>query len=116
MIFNTFFSWGDGEHGKLGHGTTDRVRKPKIISGIKSKGPLVREWHQVSAGFKHSAIVTNDGQLWTFGCGEGGRLGQSTYCTIKKVPEIVPNLTNVGQVACGFNHTLAVSSDGLTCW
>ena len=56
------------------------------------------------------------GQLWTFGCGEGGRLGQSTYCTIKKVPEIVPNLTNVGQVACGFNHTLAVSSDGLTCW
>ena len=42
------FSWGDGEHGKLGHGTTDRVRKPKIISGIKSKGPLVHDWHYVS--------------------------------------------------------------------
>ena len=73
------FSWGDGEHGKLGHGSTDRVRKPKIISGIKSKGPLVREWHYVSAGFKHSAIVTNDGQLWTFGCGEGGRLGNFAF-------------------------------------
>ena len=66
-VCNIFFSsWGDGEHGKLGHGTTDRVRKPKIISGIKSKGPLVREWHQVSAGFKHSAIVTNDGKYFTY--------------------------------------------------
>ena len=66
MQYNFFSSWGDGEHGKLGHGTTDRVRKPKIIAGIKSKGPLVREWHQVSAGFKHSAIVTNDGKYFIF--------------------------------------------------
>ncbi len=28
------FSWGDGENGKLGHGSTDRVRKPKIISSL----------------------------------------------------------------------------------
>ena len=70
----------------------------------------------ILAGFKHSAIVTNDGQLWTFGCGEGGRLGQSTYCTLKKVPEPVINMPEIGLVACGYNHTLAVSADGLTTW
>ena len=47
------FSWGDGEHGKLGHGTTDRVRRPKLISGIKSRcGKSIRDWHYVSAGYR----------------------------------------------------------------
>ena len=47
------FSWGDGEHGKLGHGTTDRVRRPKLINGIKSRGgKTIRDWHYVSAGFR----------------------------------------------------------------
>ena len=61
------YSWGDGELGKLGHGTTDRVRRPKLITAVKPRGRSIRDWHQVSAGFRHSAIVTNDGKLWTFG-------------------------------------------------
>ena len=111
------FSWGDGEHGKLGHGTTDRLRRPKLINGIKTRGRTVRNWHYVSAGYRHSAIVTNDGKLWTFGCGDNGRLGHSSLgSSIKKVPEQVSSLNDVGLVACGFNHTLCVSSDGLTTW
>lgn len=110
------FSWGDGEYGKLGHGTTDRVRRPKVVGGIKTKGPSVSEWHYVSAGFKHSAVVTNDGKLWTFGCGDSGRLGLTSIGTIKKVPEQVPNMSGIGIVACGFNHTICVSKDGLTTW
>jgi hypothetical protein len=44
---------GDGEHGKLGHGTTDRVRRPKLITGIKARGgKTIRDWHYVSAGFR----------------------------------------------------------------
>ena len=68
--------------------------------------------------FRHSAIVTNDGKLWTFGCGDNGRLGHSSSLScIKKAPELVSGVgQDVSMVVCGFNHTLCVSSDGLTTW
>ena len=68
--------------------------------------------------FRHSAIVTNDGKLWTFGCGDNGRLGHSSSLScMKKAPELVAGVgQDVSMVVCGFNHTLCVSSDGLTTW
>ena len=41
-------------------------------------------------------------------------LGHNTYHTMKKVPEQVITLPEIGMVSCGFNHTLAISIDGLT--
>ncbi len=66
------FSWGDGDYGKLGHGNTSTQKYPKLIQGVLLGKVAVC----VSAGYRHSACVTEDGQLYTWGEGDYGRLGE----------------------------------------
>ncbi|VVC31643.1 Hypothetical protein CINCED_3A017272 [Cinara cedri] len=107
------FSWGDGDYGKLGHGDVSTHKEPKLI-----QGPFIGKVVElVSAGYRHSAAVTSDGQLYTWGEGDHGRLGHGD-CNPRLIPTLVKSLCDmpVGYVACGSTHTLACSRDGNTVW
>ncbi|XP_044756400.1 E3 ubiquitin-protein ligase HERC2 [Coccinella septempunctata] len=105
------FSWGEGEDGKLGHGNRLNLDKPKMIDALKSK--KIRE---IACGSSHSAAITSNGELYTWGLGEYGRLGHGDNVTQLK-PKMVKALAGhrVVQVACGSRdaQTLALTDEGL---
>ena len=70
---------------------------------------------QAAAGRAHTAVVTVDGRLYTWGRGFYGQLGQGTSANML-VPTLVPAAGLEGSpvlmVACGSFHTLVVTRAG----
>ncbi|BFG02621.1 probable E3 ubiquitin-protein ligase HERC2 [Drosophila madeirensis] len=96
--------------GKLGHGNRTTLDKPRLVETLRSK--KIRD---VACGSSHSAAISSQGELYTWGLGEYGRLGHGDNATQLK-PKLVAALTGrrVIQVACGSRdaQTLALTEDG----
>jgi len=69
-IAGELFSWGYGSYGQLGHG--DRKHRGTLTCVAGMHGIPVAT---VAAGELHATAVTAQGDVWTWGCGENGRLG-----------------------------------------
>ena len=72
--FNIYY-FHSGDYGKLGQGTSSTQKYPKLIQGPLT-GKVVKA---ISAGYRHSAAVTEEGELYTWGEGDYGRLGKLVY-------------------------------------
>jgi len=67
----------------------------------------------VACGPRHAAMITKNGEAYTWGCGDAGRLGHGD-CQSSTHPKMVMDLSGKGviQVACGDYNTSAVTRDG----
>ena len=63
-------SWGSGQNGKLGHGTEENISVPCYIPSLENLCVV-----SIAAGCEHSAAITDDGSIMSWGHGDGGRLG-----------------------------------------
>lgn len=68
------YTWGDGQDGRLGHDNSLTESEPRVVLGL-----LEYKVADVSAGGAHTAAVTVDGSLFTWGRGRNGRLGNSSH-------------------------------------
>lgn len=104
------FTWGLGKDGRLGLGTTESRHVPAEVRF--GPGVVVK---QVACGGLHTAALTSDGQVLTFGLGASGRLGHGDESD-KMVPTVVRYLANSGfamkQVLCGGHHSACLGVDG----
>ena len=57
------YAWGQGDCGQLGHDATNDVDKPKLVT---SSSLIGKEVVHVSCGEDHTAIVTSEGELYTW--------------------------------------------------
>ncbi|TNN73728.1 X-linked retinitis pigmentosa GTPase regulator [Liparis tanakae] len=98
--------WGDNTEGQIGLGKESHAAAPQEVSVGRPVG-----W--VSCGYYHSALVTVDGALYTFGERDSGKLGLATEQLPRhRVPQLVKSLKEpVTQVACGGGHTVALTED-----
>ncbi|XP_020773412.1 probable E3 ubiquitin-protein ligase HERC3 [Boleophthalmus pectinirostris] len=104
------FGWGKNRAGQLGLNDKQDRAVPCHIKFLRSQKVVY-----ISCGEEHTAALTKDGGLFTFGDGSWGQLGHgSTNNELqpRRVLELMG--TEVSQIACGRYHTLAfVPSSGL---
>ena len=111
------WGWGSNILGTLGTGATGsdeplpvRVRNSAgnaDLTGIKT----------ADGGFAFSVALTTGGNVWAWGSGFSGELGNNAPA-LHSLPVQVVNSTNTGPltdivaISAGDNHTLALASDG----
>eukprot|EP00740_Mantoniella_antarctica_P008666 CAMPEP_0181368072 /NCGR_PEP_ID=MMETSP1106-20121128/11847_1 /TAXON_ID=81844 /ORGANISM="Mantoniella antarctica, Strain SL-175" /LENGTH=246 /DNA_ID=CAMNT_0023484073 /DNA_START=1793 /DNA_END=2534 /DNA_ORIENTATION=- len=102
------FMWGSGSHGKLGLGYEKEYFVPMLVLGQLQGKRVVT----ISAGTQHTAALTSDNAVFTWGWGKDGRLGHGDEKS-KFVPTLVETVTKYMQgcvaVSAGHDHTAAIS-------
>jgi len=104
-------TWGDGSHGKLGHGDLElRSRPTRLGKELLARSPAV----QVACGLKHTVVITTAGRVWTCGWGFRGRLGHGDAESKWELTQVGIDLggAQIVYVAAGDAHTTAVGADG----
>ncbi|CAK90332.1 unnamed protein product (macronuclear) [Paramecium tetraurelia] len=90
------YTMGCNEHNKLGHVTKQSVQAPQKIEQLSKYNLLYQKRViQVSCGYTHTACVTSDGSLYTWGDNSCGQLGVKQNGNLNKVSA----LTNCIQVS-----------------
>jgi alpha-tubulin suppressor-like RCC1 family protein len=64
------FSTGFNRYGRLGHGDEKEISKFTLIMSLRNKKII-----DAQCGYFHTAAVTKDGHLYSWGYGNQGRLG-----------------------------------------
>ncbi|XP_056424428.1 probable E3 ubiquitin-protein ligase HERC6 isoform X2 [Hyla sarda] len=97
------FGWGKNSAGQIGHETNPpkAVFRPHAVSSLRDKCV-----NYISCGDEHTAVLSKEGTVYTFGDGTQGQLGKSSV-THTSVPQKIEEYEGqVSQIACGSYHTL----------
>nr|XP_014334294.1 PREDICTED: probable E3 ubiquitin-protein ligase HERC6 isoform X2 [Bos mutus] len=104
-LSGTSFGWGSNNAGQLalsGNNAPVQRYKPVSIGALKTLGVV-----SISCGYKHTAVLTQDGKVFTFGDNSYGQLGHDPTAE-KRGPQLVERIEGlVSQIDCGSDHTLA---------
>ncbi|KAL3535977.1 hypothetical protein ACH5RR_004438 [Cinchona calisaya] len=103
------FTWGSNREGQLGYTSVDTQPTPRRVSSLKSR--IVA----VAAANKHTVVISNSGEVFTWGCNKEGQLGYGTSNSASNyIPRLVEYLKGkifIAVTAAKY-HTIVLGSDG----
>lgn len=109
---------GYNQAGQLGLGHRLQQRKgwrsctPIAVESLRDQSIL-----DLAAGQNHSACVLSNGDVYTWGCGDDGRLGHSTLGEGASTPTLITSLRDASirarAVRCGARHMAVLSDNDL---
>lgn len=110
------YTWGWGMYGQLGLGDTDNEEKPVLMEKDFFNNEKIQE---IRLGYKHSMALTQNNNLYVWGCNSAGKLGFGEEYEYKERLERPTLLSKssfdhkkIIQIATGDNHLLALTDDG----
>ncbi|XP_044463039.1 ultraviolet-B receptor UVR8 [Mangifera indica] len=118
------WTFGLGENGQLGHGTTQSVLVPEPVKELPQYAYLI----SVDCGLFHTSVVSSAGEVWSWGMERGlglcpdarfanGETGDAHSPLLIQCNGLrEPKFQDPVQVACGAAHTVLVTHDGLKLW
>lgn len=108
VIVVYLFLWYCAE-GQLGYTSVDTQPTPRRVSSLKSKIIFV------AAANKHTAVVSEAGEVFTWGCNTEGQLGYGTSNSASNyTPRVVESLKGkvLARVTASKYHTIVLGADG----
>lgn len=100
------YVWGSNSFGQLGTGSLNDLKEPSKLSTL-----LREKIVDVSCGDNFAGVVTEKGEVFTWGFGNDGQLGHGD-----KSDQYLPRRINldkkIHQISCGGSHTGLVTESG----
>ena len=101
----TVLSFGRGDLGQLGHGDEVNQYVPKAIEALRGTRVVA-----ISAGLRHSMVLTDEGAVLSFGEGIYRQLGHGDKKD-QRVPKVIEALhgTRVVAISAGGSHSMVLT-------
>lgn len=115
--------WGRGVNGgNSSNSVMDLMRPTPIVLGVGVSAPPSNAFTQVSVGLYGGCAVHTNGQVYCWGMGSFGQLGDGTT-TVTQVTPVAIDMSATGDtnsfqmVARGYHHTCGLHTNGrVYCW
>jgi len=104
----TLLTFGYGKNGQLAHGGRESSFYPRRVDYFEGKWAI-----EVACGDWHTALLTASRQVYAWGSGRNGQLGNNEWVG-SLTPVRIESLAAVPvrQVVCGAIHTMVLAEDG----
>ncbi len=114
--FGRLFGWGSNNYGQLGNGTQTDQYDPQDLTAFYNLN-TDEKIIDIAVSQINAMVLTNHGNVFTFGFGTNGAIGNNTAPTYQTTPVKITaffpsGATQIVQVVMGQNYCLALSNSG----